>query len=264
IIYIAVSGPTDPVELRGLAEDLRDDIETVYGVSEVEVFGGAEREVRVRLDPERMRALQVDMTAVAGALGTQGKNAPAGVVDVGSKLSFLVRTTGAFEGIEDINEVVVPTGSGSPVKLSDIATVRMEPERRTTDARVDLKPAVTLLVRKETGISTIPAAEAAKAKALAFAETHGVQVRCFLEQRRYIERMLGVLSTNALGGMLLVVGVLALFLGLRLGLLIALAIPISLGTAVVGLWFMQEPLSGVAVFGLVLVLGMVVDGAIVM
>lgn len=264
IIYIAVSGPTDPVELRGLAEDLRDEIETVYGVSEVEVFGGAEREVRVRLDPERMRALQVDMTSVAGALSTQGNNAPAGVVDLGDNLSFLVRTTGAFKGITDIGEVVVPTGSGAPVKLSDIGTVRLEPERRTTDARVDLKPAVTLLVRKETGISTIPAAEAAKAKALEFAEVHGVQVRCFLEQKRYIERMLGVLSTNALGGMVLVIGVLALFLGLRLGLLIALAIPISLGTAVIGLWFMQEPLSGVAVFGLVLVLGMVVDGAIVM
>ncbi len=264
IIYLALSGPTDPVHLRDLAEDLRDKIETVPGVSEVEIFGGAERQVRVRLDSERMRALQVDMTSVARALGSQGTNAPAGVVDVGAQLSFLVRTKGAFDTLDDIGEVVVPSGSGAPVKLSDIAVVRLEPERRQTAARVNTKPAVTLLVRKEDGVSTIPAAEAAKLMAHEFGAEHGLQVHSFLEQRRYIERMLGVLSTNAFGGMLLVIAVLAIFLGLRLGLLIALAIPISLGTAIVGLWFMQEPLSGVAVFGLVLVLGMVVDGAIVM
>lgn len=264
IIYLALSGPTDPVHLRDLAEDLRDKIETVPGVSEVEIFGGAERQVRVRLDSERMRALQVDMTSVAQALGSQGTNAPAGVVDVGAKLSFLVRTKGAFETLDDIGEVVVPSGSGAPVKLSDIAVVRLEPERRQTAARVNSQSSVTLLVRKEDGVSTIPAAEAAKVMAYEFGVENGLQVHSFLEQRRYIERMLGILSTNALGGMLLVIAVLAIFLGLRLGLLIALAIPISLGTAIVGLWVMQEPLSGVAVFGLVLVLGMVVDGAIVM
>lgn len=264
IVYVAVHGLSDPVALRRHAEDLRDEVEAAPGISEVEVFGGAEREVRVRLEPERMRALGVDLAAVAGALSRQGQSAPAGSVDVGGRVSFLVRTAGAFARLEDIERVVVPSETGAPVRLSDLATVRLEPERRVSDARVNREEAVTLLVRKEKGVSTIPAAEAAKAVASRFAERRGVKVRFFLEQRRYIERMLRTLSTNALGGIVLVIGVLTIFLGARLGLLIALAIPIALGTAVVGLWVLQDPLSGVAIFGLVLVLGMVVDGAIVM
>lgn len=264
ILYIALVGPSDPVALRRLAEALRDEVEAAPGVSEVELFGGAEREVRVRLDPERMRALQVDLTQVAAALAAQGESAPAGAVDVGPKVSFLVRTAGAFTALEDLREVVVPTGGGAPVKLSDLADVALLPERRTTGARADGVDAVTLLVRKEKGVSTIPAVEAAKVAAAAFGQREGVTVKFFLEQKRYIERLLRMLGSNALWGMGLVVAILALFLGVRLGMLIALAIPVSLGTAVVGLWFMGEPLSGVAVFGLVLVLGMVVDGAIVM
>ena len=264
IIYIALVGPSDPVALRKLAEALRAEVEAAPGVSEVEIFGGAEREVRVRLDPERMRALQVDLTQVAAALGAQGTSAPAGAVDVGPKVSFLVRTAGAFKRLEDLHEVVVLTGSGAPVKLVDLGQVTLLPERQTTGARADGADAVTLLVRKEKGVSTIPAVEAARAAASAFGERRGVQVKFFLEQKRYIERMLRMLGSNALWGMGLVVAILAAFLGVRLGLLIAMAIPTALGTAVVGLWFMGAPLSGVAVFGLVLVLGMVVDGAIVM
>ena len=263
IIYIALAGPSDPVRLRKLAEELRDEIETIPGISDVEIFGGAKREVRVRLDPERMRALQVDVGQVAMALGAQSRSAPPGQVDVGRDRTFLVRTIGAFDSVGEIGDVVVRTGSGAPVRLSDVARVQLEPERKTTEARTDEKVTTTLLVRKETGVSTIPTAEAAKVKATEFGKRTGLEVKFFLEQKRYIERMLKTLSSNAVGGMIVVVLLLALFLGWRMGTMIALAIPASLISALVGLWLLGQPLSGVAVFGLVLVLGMVVDGAIV-
>ncbi len=263
IVYISLSGPTDPVVLRELAEQLRDRVEAVVGISDVEIFGGAEREVRVRVDPERMRALSVDLTQVAGALKTQSRSAPAGAVNVGAHRRFAVRTEGAFSDLEAVGEVVVATGRGAPIPLRDIATIRMEPERRKTASAAEGVEGVTLLVRKEKGVSTIPAAEAAKKIARSFAQEKGLRLEFFFEQRRYIERMLEMISRSAIGGMFLVLLVLAAFLGLRLGFLIAMSIPISLITAVVGLWFLGDPLSGVAVFGLVLVLGMVVDGAIV-
>ncbi len=264
IIYLAISGPDDPVQLRRSAEDLRDLVEAVPGVSDVEIFGGAEREVRVRLDPERLRALGVDISMVAAALATQSRSAPAGAVDVGGERAFLVRTTGEFAALSAIGEVVVRNAAGAPVRLAELATIRFEPERRATEARTDGRPTATLLVRKEKGVSTIPTAEAAKLRAQEFCKTKNLELKSFLEQRRYIVRMLETFSSNALQGMILVVLVLTAFVGWRLGILISMAIPVSLLVAMAGLWVLGQPLSGVAVFGLVLVLGMVVDGAIVM
>ena len=263
IVYVALSGSDDPVVLRKKAEELRQEIESVPGISEVEVFGGAEREVRVRVDFAKMTVLGLDLRQVAAALRTQGRSAPAGAVDVGSERTFLVRTTGAYRDLDDVGEVTLVAGDGGRVKLREVASISLSPERRTSAARTDARDTVTLLVRKEKGASTIPAADGAKKKAEAFAEKEGLQVKSFLEQKRYIKRILRTLGTNAFGGMILVVLVLAYFLGLRLGMLIAVAIPVSLVSAVIGLWFLGLSLSGVAIFGLVLVLGMVVDGAIV-
>jgi HAE1 family hydrophobic/amphiphilic exporter-1 len=160
IISLSLSSPAMPMtQLTALAdEDLRRALESVRGVGEVRIAGGLEREIRVNLLPERLRALGVSVPEVVAALRSQNIESPAGRLERGST-ETLVRVTGRITDPVQFNDIVVANRGGVPVRLREVAVVEEGNEEERSLAFVNGVRAVSLDILKISGANTVEVAD---------------------------------------------------------------------------------------------------------
>ncbi len=264
ILVVSLSGEVGLVRLTDIAKDLRDDLEAIPGVNRVQIIGSKIREVQVYVDPRRLSFYELSLTDLVIAVGRENLNIPGGEIDVG-RLKYLVRLPAEIKDPSEIEDFVLKVRDGEPIYVRDVAYVEYGFEEESNLSRVDRNPSVTLTVEKRTGSNLIAVAEEVKAE-LARQEAslpQGTEVTILGDQSTQIKQMVNELENNIVSGLLLVVAVLMAFLGLRNSIFVAVAIPLSMLISFVGIQFMGYSLNMIVLFSLILVLGMLVDNAVV-
>lgn len=265
IVIVTIAGPVDQEELKELGERLQEGAKEIGGVLDAKLTGGRTREVQVQVDPVRLNHFGLSLGDVIGAIGDENVNVPGGDVDAG-QASVLLRIPGEFEDPAEIENVAIKRKGDRPVFMRDVARVVDGFEKRETYARMNGQPAVSLAVSKRSGANILEVAEAVKALAAEHQEKwpEGVTFRVLGDQSEMISSMVSDLENGIVTALLLVVGVLVIFMGVRSSLFVAVSIPLSMLLAMVVVEAFGMTLNMIVLFSLILALGMLVDNAIVL
>lgn len=264
IIQVILSADYDPIELKRVGEDVQERLEQIRGVRAVGLTGGIEREVRIDVDPKRLRFFNLGLPDVLDAISLENVTIPGGELALGT-YDYQVRVPGEFESVDVIPDIVVNPGEETPVYIRDLATVTFGPKDRETISRLRGVESVTLSITKRTGENIIDIANDVKAEieALKPGFPEGTTVAFVSDQSTQIEDMVAELENNILSGLILVVGCLFLFLGLRNSFFVGAAIPFSMLISFIIIKYLGMTLNMMVLFSLILALGMLVDNAIV-
>ncbi len=264
VVLITLAGRVGGDQLKALAEDLQDDLTRVPGVLEVDLTGGTEREIKVQVIPERLAHYGLKMSDITGALRDENVNIPGGNVEVG-RGNFLLRVPGKFVDAKEIEQVAIKRIGDRPVFVRDIARVIDGYRTRETYSRMGGRPAVTLAVKKRAGANILDVVSNVKRVSGEHAADwpEAVEYRALGDESKYIEQTVSDLQNNIITALILVVGVIIFFMGLRPSLFVAVSIPLSMLGGMLLLDLFGFTLNMIVLFSLILALGMLVDNAIV-
>jgi len=277
VLSLAVTANTDEKILRNLAEKIRDDLlgyemkkkpflsalRPDSKITQIELTGVRPYEISIEVPESKLRELDLTIAGVAQAVRASSLDLPGGSVDTDAG-EVLIRTSSKRYSSEEFAAVPVRTNAdGSVIYLSDIATVVDGFEDVQLNSRFDEKPAVMVEVYRVGQQDTLVIAKAVKEYLDNLVLPEGVSVNVWNDSSIFLDGRLKLLTKNALIGIALVLIVLALFLRPSLALLVSIGIPISFAG---GIWMM--PYTGLSInmislFAFILVLGVVVDDAIV-
>jgi multidrug efflux pump len=264
IVVFSLSGTCGLPCLKDIADDLKDEIEGITGVLEVDVTGGLEREIRVEVFPEKLAYYGLSIGTLQQVVQSENTNTSGGNIQLGNG-RFQLRVPGEFETPEEIYGLVLGTHNGQPVYLKDVARVIDDYKEESSRSRLDGRSAVNISVKKRSGENIISISEAVDT---IIAEDRiswpsGTEITKVLDKSRDIEVMVADLENNILTGLALVLVVIFFAMGIRNALLVSLAIPFSMLLTFTVLYLMGITLNMVVLFSLTLALGMLVDNAIV-
>lgn len=264
ILQVNLAGDVGPVVLKEFAEDLRDEIETLRGVLRVDVIGGLEREVRVEVDPDRLRAFDLSLEDVLKAVRVGNVAIPGGELEVGPS-TYAVRVPNEVVDPAEIADFAIEARGGRPILVRDVARVHLGFEDRASYARIDGRESVALAIQKRTGANLLAVADAVKATVANQQASWplGVEATFLGDQSTDVEMMVTDLQNNIISGLVLVVLVLMFAMGLRNAVFVGIAIPLSMLITFVVCDLAGFSLNTVVLFGLVMAVGMLVDNAIV-
>ncbi|HEX8475319.1 MAG TPA: efflux RND transporter permease subunit [Pyrinomonadaceae bacterium] len=266
VLRVAVSAPRGLREVTDIADkQIKKRIENINGVGQVQIVGGAEREIQVRVDPDKMRAYNVTVAEIAGAVRAQNMEVPGGRIDEGTR-ELTVRTMGRITNPADFNNIAVATRGAYVVKMSDVGYVEDGTEEQRTAARLNGQPAVTLVVSKQSGQNTVAVAEAVKERLAEIAPLlpQGVKTQIVGDQSIFIKAAVESIQTHLIeGGVLAAIVVFVFLWNFRTTMIAAIAIPTSI-IATFGLMkAMGYTLNQITMLSLTLMVGIVIDDAIV-
>jgi hydrophobic/amphiphilic exporter-1 (mainly G- bacteria), HAE1 family len=265
VVLMGISSDLDPVELTELVEDqIRYRFARIPGVAQVDPWGGFDREVRVELDPDRLRALGLPLDQVLRALRNANLDLPAGKIEQG-QYQVTLRAPAEFTSIDQIRETVVAQREGAAVTIRQIARVKDTYEKLTRIIRVNGERGVRVAIRKQSGANTVEVArrvlDEIDAVNRAFPQVKIIPV---INQGNFIERSIANVAQSVLYGGGLAVLVLLFFLrDFRSTIVISLAIPISVVATFALLFFGGFTLNLMTLGGLALGVGMMVDSSVV-
>lgn len=266
VIEVVISGNLPYEQLRQQAVSLRNKILKVQDVSDVELMGLPDRQIMVNLDNSRLIALGLTVNEVVRAIGDQNSVIPSGTLSTDSR-EYLLRTLGSIKEISDFGSVIVRRSATTEgvVRVSDVAQVVDGFDPDSSLARFNGSPSVNLRVTKVVKGSSVAVVEGVTkiVDEARLNSTTGAKLTLFNDSTIQIASSLSVLSTNFLMGLVLLVLILWLFIGLRNALITALGIPVTFAVTFLILDLLGETINTNTLFGLVLVLGLIVDHAIV-
>ncbi len=264
LIYGAASN-LDPIELRRLIDDqISYRMEQVPGVATLDVWGGLEREIRIEIDLDRLRALQLSLDTVRNAIRDANISLPAGTIESGNT-EIRLRTPGELTSVGQLLDLVVDRRNDTPIYLKQVATVSDTHAEITRIVRVNGKPGVYLAVRKQSGTNTVEVAQQAK-KVIDQINRDFPQIQIIpvIDTSDYIQRSLANVGRTIVIGGLLAVFVLLIFLrNIRATLVVTTAIPVAIISTFAMMYFGNLTLNLMTLGGLALGVGMMVDNSIV-
>jgi HAE1 family hydrophobic/amphiphilic exporter-1 len=266
VLELAVSGPYDRRELTDLAERIvKVQLERAKGVGEVEINGGRQRTINVWVGADRLAAYQLPVTAVRDAIVRHNTEIPGGNVTA-PDVERTLRTMGRVMDPRKFNDIVITTRNGAPIYLRDVAVVEDGAREERSVSWVNGRPTVTLDIRRQSGANTIEVIDAVKAN---LAKIGGqlppdVTIDVLSDQSRYIRAALHEINVHLVAGSILASLVVFLFMrNWRSTLIAAVAIPASVIATFGVMHALGFTLNSVTMLGLVLMVGVVIDDAIV-
>ncbi len=264
IVFLGLGGDYSLSEIKKISEDqVEPRLERIQGVAAVYTQGGREREIHVYANDEKLEAYGLSLDQLVHALRMENVRVPGGRIEQG-RSDFLVRTSGEFESVREIADVVVLRAQGSPVYLKDVAQVEDAFADRAEELRLGGRPGVMVMVQKQSTANTVEVAERVNEALPGIEKALDVKFVTFMDSAKYIERSIGNLSTVALQGAALAVIVLLLFLrNIPSTLIIAASIPVSVIATFIVMRFFNVTLNMISMGGLALGIGMLVDSSIV-
>ena len=266
IMQMVISGTRPMREVTEIADkQVKQRLENVKGVGEIRLVGGLKREIRVWVDPERMRAYGLSITDVANALRQQNLELPAGSVTQGAN-ELTVRTLGRLADPAQFNEIAVATRGPYPVKLRDIGHAEDSQEEATTASRLNGEPSVTLIVSKQSGTNAVATADLVKARMKELQQTlpKDIHIEIVNDQAIFIKAAIDAIQSHLIEGSLLAAAVIFLFLAnIRTTLIAAVAIPVSIISTFTLMAAMNFTLNQISMLALTLMVGIVIDDAII-
>lgn len=265
IAQVVVSGEQfDALSLRDIAENLKDGLLQVADVSKVEMIGARERQVWVDVDQARLDAYGLTLSDLSTAISTRNLNIPGGQARFG-KMEFIVRTLGEFDSTEQLASLIVQSdASGGAIRLGDVAAIRDTLEKPQTKARLNGTESISIYLYKKGEGNIISIMKEVRSYIDQFkAGIPGLNISVRNDGSIDVRNGINALSKSAFIGILLVFIALFFFLGWRNALLASFGIPLSIFIAFVIIPAFDITLNNLTIFGFIIVVGMVVDNAIV-
>ena len=246
---------------RNYAEYLEDRVEALPQISKVDIQGISDLEVEIEVDHLRAEAMQASFNDISGAIAAENMTVSGGdlLVD-GVRRS--VQVEGDFTSIEELENVIIKAENGFTVHLSDVAEVSFVEKEKESYAREYSRPVVSLDVVKRAGENLLEASSAINAiieEAKQNVLPRNLNVSITNDQSDMTQTQVEELQNSIIFGVMLVVGVLLFFLGLRNALFVGVAIPLSMFMSFLILNSLGVTFNTMVLFSLVLALGMLVD-----
>lgn len=265
VITVSLAGDIDEATLRDMAKDLRDDLRRVPGVAAARILGTRERQIWVEVDPARLDQYRLSLDDVRAAIAAHNRNVPGGTMKT-ARGEILVRTLGEAQGAPGVERIILRSAAtGTPLTVGDVATVRETFEEPTTIGRWGGRPAINIVVTKERTGDAIDIAASVRSlveevrRQLPDTVTIGV----YNDFSVFIRNRLNTLRFSGAIGLTIVLITLWIFLRPRIALLTGLGIPFAMLGGIVFMSVYGISLNMVSLFSLILVLGLLVDDAIV-
>jgi len=264
VLSVGLSGPLSERELITIARRLQDAIEGIPEVLEVEIGGDREDLLEVVVDPQVLESYGVDFDQLASLVTRNNQLVAAGSLDTGAG-RMAIKVPGVIENIEDVMSMPIKVSGDTVVTFGDVAMLQRTFKDPTGFARINGEPALVLEVSKRAGANIIETI----AEVRGLIEAAGpelpeeLEVRYIMDQSTEVRDILSDLLNNVLTAIVLVIILVIAAMGPRSALLVGLTIPGAFLTGILVIWGMGLTLNIVVLFSLILVAGMLVDGAIV-
>lgn len=264
IITAIISGPVPERTLNALAEDLQEEIESLEGVLEANIGGQRFEFLEVLIDPTVFQTYNLSFDELIGQIQRNNRLIAAGAIETGAG-RIVLKVPGLIEDLEDVMAMPVKVRGNAVVTFEEVATIRRAFEDPSSFARINGQPALALEVTKRSGANIIDTVAEVRAvvEELRVDWPESVEVTYLQDQSKQVKDMLSDLEANVIAAVILVMIVIVLALGIRSAILVGLAIPGAFLAGVIALWGMGFTMNIVVLFSLILVVGMLVDGAIV-
>ncbi len=266
ILMYTISAPRDIMELTEQVEQLiQKRIESADGVGEVFMWGSRSPQIRVNVNPDRLRAFNIPVTDVTAAIRSQNQEMPGGNIVEGQR-TLGVRTMSKLTEVDQFNDVVITTRNGFPIKIKDIGTVEKTGGEPSSAASLDGVPAVSVGIRKQAGANTIAVINNVKGRMANIIPNLPADMKIALirDQSEFIQNSLTAIEEHlVLGGLFAAIIVFLFLWNFRSTIIAALAIPISIIAAFAAIAAFGFSLNQMTMLALTLMVGIVIDDAIV-
>jgi HAE1 family hydrophobic/amphiphilic exporter-1 len=266
VVTFALSGEMSVRELTEIADKVvKKRLEPGEGVGEIKIIGGALRTINIDVDADRLASYGLPITAIQTAVKAANSEVPGGnLTDVQKEQSL--RTMGRIQAPRDFGEIVLKSVNGAPVRIKDVARVTDGTEEMRSVARLDGRPAVALEVRRQSGANTVAVIESVKRLANSIQDQlpPGAKLEVIRDQSRYIYAGLHEINTHLImGSIFACLVVFAFTRSWRSTVIAGIAIPASVISTFGMMWVLNFTLNSVTMLALVLMVGIVIDDAIV-
>ena len=268
IVYFSLASDTrSRGEIRKLAIDVvKDELQRMDGVAQVDVFGATDREIHIFIDPKKIESYNISFQQIRDAINDQNLNTPGGKVnEKGTELT--VRTMGKYKSVDEIKNIIVANQDGRLITLKDVVTVEDGWAEERVYAHTNGTPSVIISVQKQSGTNTVDVAERVK-KAMENMQTNvlpqDIKVSIVRDSSKYIRSSVEDVMVSLLFGGFLAVVITFLFLqNTRATMIGAIAIPTSIIATFFAMKVMGFTLNNMSLMGLSLAVGILIDDAIV-
>jgi multidrug efflux pump len=265
IMNINLSGKYSTEQLKRYAEYLEEEIEKINEISKVEIRGVDEKEVKIKVDPYALEARKLSFSDLENAIKAENVTLSGGnLLDDGIRRN--IRVVGEFADVRDLEDIIVKHEKGNIVYLRDVASVEFAYKDPQSYARLGQQPVIMVDVIKRSGENLLLATDKVKA-VLDHARRNvfpsDLRVSITNDQSSFTREMVSSLENNILSGVIVVVGVLMLFLGVRNAYFVGIAIPLSMFLSFLVLGALGYSINIMVLFAMIMALGMLVDNGIV-
>lgn len=265
-LVLAVTGEgVSGDELGQRTEDLCDQLKLLDGVQKVEIHGRQDSEVAVHVDAERLNMLDVSLAELGALIGAQNSIVPTGTIEVGDS-KVTVNSSGKFENLDEIRNIVVGQSEvGSIIRLSDIAEIKIQEPEDSAFYTYNKQKANLIVLFFKPGINVVAFGDAIRDCIDEYRKTlpDNIQAEEVYFQPDVVGDAIGGFQVNLLSSIALVLVVVMVGMNLRNGVVVALVIPLSILANFIVMKVMGVDIQFISLAALIVVLGMLVDNAIV-
>ncbi len=263
VCMVGLSGELPMMQLQDVAKDIADIIENIKGVSEVDIRGRRENEIWAELNPQRMATYGISIPEVARAIANRTKNLPGGTLEMG-RHETSIRMVGEPDTPEGLSGLALKSVNGATVYLKDIARLTPTLEKPRTLSFIDKKSALVLSVKRKRDTDMIQIVDDVKSLISGISKQYpGLNTTLYFDQSLASKKRIKELQINAMLGIIAVFIILWISMGGRNAAYACIGIPVSFLVTFILMRMFRLSIDGVTLFGLILVLGILVDDAIV-
>lgn len=261
---ISASSPKELYKLHNLVQNWKDQLSAIDGVSQIYIQGLPNQEVQIQIDVAKLQQYQITWEALMQAIRNENERSPLGDLDY-NELTYQLNVDHS-QNTEDLNRILIKqTANGTPVYLKDISTVLLSHSQSDYQAYYNSKPAVTLTIMGNSGIDVQKIYERVNHEVLTLKNSlpAGYQLHTLFSQNDRVSDIFHHLSQEMMIAIASVILICTLGLNLVTSSFVALAIPISIASGLLILPILGITLNQVTVIGLIIVMGILVDDAVV-
>lgn len=265
VIEISIAGNMSEAKLQEHAKVLEEYLLDIPAVSAVERTGWRDKEIWVEVRPEALEDYHIALSEIMEDIARRNVNMPGGKF-VRGETEFLLRTTGQFETVEEIKKIILRSNEmGNQIRVEDIASVNPGFEEDQSISKTNGERAINLTVVKKQSADAIDLVNDVRKLVASYESSVSdpPQITLINDFSYYIKRRLNVLVQNGFLGVIFVLITLLLFLNPKVAIVTAIGIPIAFMMTFFAMLSLDISINLISMFGLIIVLGMLVDDAIV-
>mgnify|MGYP001402987796 FL=1 len=264
IIQVALLSETAPYsELEKWSKELKERLEKVKSLKNVENWAFPQQQVRVSIKPERLAQYKIPINRILGAIQSENVNIPGGSIEMGSK-KFNIKTSGNYQSLEEIKNTIVSSAGGKQVYVKDVADVELNYEEQTYLARLNGKRGVFVTASRKDGTNIFAVEDQMKPVLEQFKKDlpKYIQFEQSFDNADSVRKRLGGFARDFSIAIFLVLLTL-LPLGFRASVVVMISIPLSLAIGLFLLDMFGISINQLSIVGLIVALGLLVDDSIV-